>query len=393
MAPSAPPPHGGARSRVLDQAEAISAPYEDHQHANRIGLPSQYDKVHSGYENLYTRALNDFLLPRLLIQVEDDMKPKPETASYVADNVRVYPMLGSRLRMDQGFAAKTLDEDMQRALPGADKASVRAALGHHIAALVARPLVPITLDDGLLKEALANEHSRDLFDKWQEKGGATCAATLESGYPFAKGSLKDITAADFTALFGPNGAFDSFFKSELATKVDATGSPWKWKKGAGNDGATDQGLHDFELAEAIRASFFTASNNALGFGFDVTPLSLSGPAIGVTLASDGQQVSYSQGVRDGSRPISLTWPGNLGINGAELSFQPAGNVDGTTLKRGLWALFRVLDAGKVVALGPERVTATFGTGGRVAAFEFRVDTPLDPFDLASLRRFHCPKSL
>ncbi len=382
-----------AVARVLDQAAEISATYSGFETARRLGLPTQYDKVHSGYENLYTRALNSFLLPRLLIQVEADMKPKPETATYVNDNVRVYPMLGSRLRMDEGFARKTLDEDMQRALPGPEKAQVRASLDRHIAALVARPLAPITLDDGLLNEALANEHSRDLFNTWLARGGETCAAILDGGYPFAKGSLKDISAADFAALFGPAGVFDLFYKSELSTKVDTTASPWKWKKGMGKDSGSDDGLHAFELADAIRTSFFNSPNNALGFSFDVTPLSLSGPAIGVTLASDGQQVAYSSGVRDASRPIALTWPGNLGIKGAELSFQPAGNVDGTTLKRGLWALFRVVDSGAVKVLSAERLNVSFGTDGRSASFEFRVDTPLDPFNLAALRRFHCPKAL
>ncbi len=382
-----------AVDRLLDQAAAISAPYEGSEKARRLGLPTQYDKVHSGYENLYTRALNSFLLPRLLIQVEADMKPKPELAAYVNDNVRVYPMLGSRLGMDEGFARKTLEEDLQRALPGQDKAQVRASLIKHVAALVARPLAPITLDDGLLKEALANEHSRDLFNKWMVEGGQVCAATLDGGYPFVKGSLKDVTAAEFGALFGPNGAFDSFYKKELASKVDTTGSPWKWKTGAGEGSGSDDGLRAFELADAIRTSFFSSANNALGFSFDVTPLSLSGPAIGVTLASDGQQVSYSSGVRDASRPIALTWPGNLGIKGAELSFQPPGNIDGTTLKRGLWALFRVVDAGTVKVLGPERLNVSFGADGRAASFEFRVDMPIDPFDLAALRRFHCPKAL
>lgn len=162
---------------------------------------------------------------------------------------------------------------------------------------------------------------------------------------------------------------------------------------AGMTPGSIEGLRQFEQAAAIRSAFFGGPDNSLQIAFDVTPLSLDGDAVGVTLASDGQQVAYSQGYRAASRPVALTWPGTLGFSQAELSFQPEGAVDSVVTKRGLWGIFHLLDTATVTPLDAQSVRATFSTAGRTASFQFHVDTPVDPFDLKTLRAFHCPKSL
>ena len=380
--------------KTLDEARALDQPYED-EGAGRtlISLPSQRDKVISGYTDLYRRALNDFLLPRLLIGVEAKMRDKPEAGDYVAENVHVYPMLGTRIPVDFAFARRVLSDDLARDLPGDDNAPLRAALDRHVAALLSGPLTPIGLDDKLIADAMANERTREQFAAWNTRGGAFCEEHLAGHYPFAKDSLKEMTMVDFVALFGPRGAFDSYFTNYLAAKVDTTGSPWKWRSVAGAPQGSQDGLRQFEGAAAIRAAFFDATTGQPTITYDVTPLGLQGNAIGVTLSSDGQQVSYSPGVDVTTRPITFTWPAKFGAEAAEVTFQPSTTADSVRSKRGPWAFFHLLDVASVNPIDAQSVQTTFRSGSRDATFQLHVDTPFDPFDLKALRGFHCPRTL
>ena len=370
---------------VLDLARGVSAPYEKIEQA-RFTLPSQRDKVLSGDNDLYARALNGFLLPRLLLQVEADMRAKPELAS-LPDAVRVYPMLGSRTKMEPDFARKVLAEDFARVLPGDANAGIRAALDRHVAALVAGPLTPIALDDQLIAEALASERARQLFLRWQEKGGAQCQVDVEDHYPFARHAAQNINAKAFTALFAPDGAFDRFFRENLQADVDTTTTPWRWRQpGRARSG----GLEAFERAATIRQAFFSGPDNALSITFDVTPISLDGDASSVVLTSEGQEVAYSQGMHDVHRPVAFTWPGSVGLSGAQIYFQPAVS-DSNVSASGFWAFFHVLDAGEVKPRGERIDRVTFRSSNRSAVFDLRVDSAGDPFDLATLRDFRCPR--
>ncbi|MEW6436183.1 MAG: type VI secretion system membrane subunit TssM [Pseudomonadota bacterium] len=372
-------------AHVLDQARNISAPYAKIE-KTRFALPSQRDKVLSGYSELYTRALNGFLLPRLLLQVESDMRAKPELASYVPDAVRIYPMLGSRTKMEPDFARKVLGEDMARVLPGDTNAEVRTALDRHVAALVAAPLTPIALDGQLIDEALANERARQLFLRWQAQGGTQCEAELEDHYPFSKHAVQNMSPKAFIALFGPDGVFDRFFRESLQADVDTSTTPWRWRQA----GRVRAGLETFERAAAIRQAFFSGPDNSLSVAFDVTPISLDGDASSVVLTSEGQEVAYSQGMHDALRPVAFTWPGATGLSGAQIDFQPVA-TDSDVSASGFWALFRVLDAGEVRPRGERGVRVTFRSSGRSAVFDLRVESAGNPFDLATLRDFRCPR--
>ncbi|MBE7220769.1 MAG: hypothetical protein INR64_20060 [Caulobacteraceae bacterium] len=236
---------------------------------------------------------------------------------------------------------------------------------------------------------MANERTREQFAAWNSHGGEFCDEHLTGHYPFAKESLKEMTMADFVALFGPRGAFASYFTDYLAGKVDTSSSPWRWKSIAGSL----DGLRQFEGAAAIRSAFFDPTTGQPQIFYDITPLGLQGNAIGVTLSSDGQQVSFSPGVDAGTRPIAFTWPAKFGTEDADVTFQPITAVDSVRTKRGPWALFHLLDAASLNPTNPQSVQATFRSAGREATFQLHVDTPFDPFDLKALRGFHCPRTL
>ncbi len=374
----------------LDQARAIVVSWDGGRRLP-LALPDQGDKVRSAHHDLYSRALNDFLLPRLLVQVETDMKSTATNAAYVGDSIRLYPMLGGRSKVDQPFARTSLSADLDRVLPGDDKAGLRAALNRHIEALLAEPLIPIALDQSAIDTAMMAAQARERFAKWDAGGGQLCRTALEGHYPFQRAAASEVTAEDFTTLFAPNGRFDTFFRENLAPLADVTARPWRWKTTARQNGAAQAGLEAFERAAAIRDAFFGGPNRSLSVAFDVTPVGLDGSADSVVVTVDGQQIAYSKGDHGSPRPVALVWPNPSSTPGAAVSFQPAG-PDTTIDHHGLWAPFRVLDTGKLQTSGSDRARVIFATGGRQATFDLHADTATNPFDLATLHDFHCPKT-
>jgi type VI secretion system protein ImpL len=200
-----------------------------------------------------------------------------------------------------------------------------------------------------------------------------------------------MTAEDFTTLFAPNGQFDRFFRDNLAPLVDTGVRPWRWRKTARHDGIASESLGAFERAAALRDAFFNGPSGALSIPFDVTPVSIEGSIDSALVTVDGQQVAYAKGESGSPRPVALVWPNPSSAPAAAISFQPGG-AEGTIQHRGLWAAFRVLDAGRLQLTGPDRARVTFTTGGGQATFDLHAETGANPFDLANLHDFRCPKT-
>ncbi len=375
---------------ALDQAEALVPPPDAGRRWPMLSLPDQEPKVRAGQRDLYGRALNDLLLPRLLVAVEGDMKRGAADATAAAEKLRLYPMLGAQTKVDVPFATTSLAGDVDRALPGDVKAPQRADADRHIAALLAAPLTPIALDPDTIAQAVAAEQVRDRMVKWDEAGGKLCRSAFEGHYPAREAAAAGITAADFTALFGPNGRFDSFFRETLAPLVDTDVHPWRWK-GSRQGASSRDGLDAFERAATIRNAFFGGSGGGLAVTFDVTPLTVTG-ADTVTMTLDGQQVDYSREDRGTPRPVTLSWPNATDSPSAEVTFRPGG-PDATVEHHGLWAPFQLLDAGHVQTSGTGAARVSLGAGGRQATFDFHADTAANPFDLATLHGFNCPRTL
>jgi hypothetical protein len=73
------------------------------------------------------------------------------------------------------------------------------------------------------------------------------------------GSPTDVPLADFGRLFGYNGVYDMFFKTELANLVDTSRSPWAWRRDASGAavGGSVSMLRQFEAADRIRNECFS----------------------------------------------------------------------------------------------------------------------------------------
>jgi len=212
-----------------------------------------------------------------------------------------------------------------------------------------------------------------------------CKLLVNGRYPFVTGSTTDMPIADFEHVFGPNGVYDAFFKSDLQSRVNTTGSTWKWlTDSSGAPVGSGIPLDKFEAAERIRQMFFRAGSSKAEVHFTVTPTYLDSGAGKFALEIDGQTVSYQFGPE---RQFPVTWPGSkpgqATATFAQSSGQPNSAFDGP------WAWFRLIESAQMSRETNERYTLTIKRGAREARLRIDADSARHPFGANDLQRFRC----
>lgn len=227
--------------------------------------------------------------------------------------------------------------------------------------------------------------------RWQETVLPLCQRVTTNTYPFKRRARTDASLTEFAQLFAPNGEIDKFFKENLSKHVDTRKSPWTFKKVNGQDlGISQAVLTQLQRAALIRDAFF-AGSPVPNIGFQMTPEALDPKARGILLEIDGQAVTFAH--KDGSpRPFAIRWPGPVGAS--RVTFTPEKkNSESAISQNGPWAWFRMLDAAEVRKTNaPDRKRVIFNIGGRIAIFQMQTTSSVNPFSLAALSKFSCPKS-
>jgi type VI secretion system protein ImpL len=139
---------------LLDQARAL--PYG----AGAVGVPSQWfpglsqtGKLESGSRIVYRHALENILLPRLIVRLESQMRQNFNQPAFLYEATRVYLELGSLGPLDRDLIKEWMHFDWQAAWPGPAEADTRERLETHLAALLDDRLPKIQLDGALIEDA------------------------------------------------------------------------------------------------------------------------------------------------------------------------------------------------------------------------------------------------
>ncbi len=228
-----------------------------------------------------------------------------------------------------------------------------------------------------------------LNNQWQAQVLPFCKQALENRYPFNRKSRAEVGIQDFSRLFAPQGLIDNIFAANLSEHVDITARPWKWKRTTAKDlGISDSVLQQFQLAAEIRDAFFLAPGLP-SVTFDLKPIALDPNAQQVTLMVDGQQLAYAHGPQ---QTTSLKWPQG---GSTSVGFEPA--IEGRKnlrQKDGPWGWFRLLDSAEVRRTNvADQTRIVFNVGGRIAVFQMRAGSAINPFSSTAVKRFRCPSSL
>ncbi len=114
---------------------------------------SQTGKLGAGADQIYSNALNNILLPRLLWRLETQMRAKLTDPPFLYEATRTYLMLGSKGPLDRPAIREWMKLDWQNAYPGALNQPLRENLAKHLDAMLNQPLGRVDLDGALVDEA------------------------------------------------------------------------------------------------------------------------------------------------------------------------------------------------------------------------------------------------
>jgi type VI secretion system protein ImpL len=141
---------------LLDQARDLPfGPGNTTPHSGMgFGL-NQSGKLGNGANALYLNALDNAFLPRLILQLEAEMRGGFNRPEFLYQATRVYLMLGGQGPMDRPLIEAWMNLDWQRLYPGLAAQPVRDDLMQHLLAMLNAPLPPVPLDGALVESARA----------------------------------------------------------------------------------------------------------------------------------------------------------------------------------------------------------------------------------------------
>ena len=168
----------------------------------------QEDKIAGRQRDAYQRALNALLLPRMIVQLQKQLKDEKDVTR-TFNSLKLYGMLGGMGGLDRDFLTTQTHQMFASLYPGDGRAAAREALDQHAKALADGVLAPIELDARLI--ATARETIRD-------QAIGTRAYDILAGLPQVR-ELMEWTPA---TAFGPLGerAFERRSKAPMAEGIE-----------------------------------------------------------------------------------------------------------------------------------------------------------------------------
>jgi type VI secretion system protein ImpL len=142
---------------LLDQARDMPFGAGDTTAHGGMGFGlDQSEKLKTGANAVYLNALDNAMLPRLVLQLEAEMRGGFNRPDFLYQATRVYLMLGGQApAIDKPLIEAWMNLDWQRLYPGLAAQPERDDLMTHLQALLAAPLPPVPLDGALVAQARA----------------------------------------------------------------------------------------------------------------------------------------------------------------------------------------------------------------------------------------------
>jgi len=215
--------------------------------------------------------------------------------------------------------------------------------------------------------------------------GSQCAEVVAHSFPVQPAAALEITLADFTRFFAPQGAFAKFVGQELGGYIDTSTPEWAAKSNAAEIGLTAANVHALQAANQVTRTFFASDPATPRLVYQVEPVALTG-AKTVSLRIDGQTLNY-----DGKAavPATFDWPGS-GTAAVQFAVEGSSAPEVRTWP-GQWAVFRMMKTAAVKAGStPATGDGSLTQGG--ARFDFRVRTFVagNPFVVDPFVKIVCP---
>jgi type VI secretion system protein ImpL len=218
-----------------------------------------------------------------------------------------------------------------------------------------------------------------------------CQRAIAGRYPLVTSSSRDALPEDFGQFFGPGGMMEEFFQKRLASLVDTSSRPWRYRPIAGQPTVSASALIQFERAARIREIFFRGGKTP-SIRLDFKVMEMDATITQFVLDVDGQLVKYAHGP---ILPTAVQWPGSKGSNQVRIQLSPPAVVGASgQVADGPWALFRVMEKAQLENSGlPEKFFVTFNIENRRTRFEVTTNSVQSPLRVRELQEFSCPEGL
>jgi type VI secretion system protein ImpL len=120
----------------------------------------QSAKLIAARGDLYGRALDLILLPRILVGLQTAIESSQGASGELDGDAKAYLMLGGQSPLDRNSARAALVSLFDRLVGGGQRAALRQSLNEDAAALLSRPLARYTLDEAATEDAKARIAAR-----------------------------------------------------------------------------------------------------------------------------------------------------------------------------------------------------------------------------------------
>ncbi|KJV35899.1 type VI secretion system membrane subunit TssM [Pantoea sp. SM3] len=221
----------------------------------------------------------------------------------------------------------------------------------------------------------------------QMEVGSFCQQAIAGRYPLVRNGRNEVTPDDLARMFAPgSGLMDSFFRDNLASKVDTTHAAWRFTPGI--DGKTLPGgealLRPFQQSQSIRDAFFTNGATTPSFRVTLRTVKMDNEILTLTLDVDGQILRYSHGPQ---AVQMVSWPGPGGTSQVRMQLGLTNGTTSTLVTSGPWALNRFFDRARLTQSGGLTREANFNVEGHQVTLSFTPGSIRNPFQLPA---FSCP---
>ncbi len=295
--------------------------------------------------------------------------------------------LSTSLRILTGALADEMRNEQQRTVAG-DLETLRT-----MALRQPAPLAAWLLEvHGEVGSLLSGNVKGILNTQWKTNISSFCQGKLQGRYPLQHNSPKDVAIDDFSEFFGPNGRIEVFFKQNLASSIDRTGTKWRWR-GTGPSPISDKTLSQFQRADRIKKAFFPRGSQIPTIRFTIKPVKISDNLSRVTLDVDGTSLVYENGR---AKPVAMKWPGpkHAGYVSLESDNADTGAASSGS-KEGPWAIYQMFTRkGRLIKKDDHTYRLIFKEGLNYMEFQVSTTSSDNSFNMLSdLTKFKCPTDL
>ena len=210
-------------------------------------------------------------------------------------------------------------------------------------------------------------------------------------FPVYTDATEEMSLADFTAFFGPDGTVDAFFTYYLKPFVDMSKKYWTWIKVDGiGINIPQKNLDMFNRAGLIQQMFFSSDLNSPSTKFSLRPVKMASNTQSFVMNLEGETVPFTL---SSSPTIAIKWPGpKPGL--VTLRFTGELGQTQTRSFSGPWAWFKLLQLSNVATTrSAKRFRVTFSVGDYSADYVIVANSLINPFIPGIVEKFRCPNDL